>query len=62
MNRSISYSKVNNFIRNLPVKCASWEHIVVLLKANVNVLGQIIQSDAVKNIKSEIKDDFAFGV
>lgn len=41
--------------------CASWEHIVILLKANVEVLRKILQSDEVKSIRTEIKDDFAFG-
>lgn len=50
-----------NFIKDSRVECASWEHIVVLLKANVEILEKIIQSDKVKNIKTEIKDDFAFG-
>jgi len=50
-----------NFIKGSRVGCASWEHIVVLLKANVDVLGKIIQSDKVKNIITEIKDDFASG-
>ena len=49
-----------NFIKDSCVECASWEHIVVLLKANVKILKKIIQSDKVKNIKTEIKDDFAF--
>lgn len=49
------------FIEGSHVECASWEHIFVLLKANVEILKKIIQSDKVKNIKNEIKDDFAFG-
>jgi len=50
-----------NFIEGSRVECASWEHIVVLLKANVDILKKIIQSPKVKNIITEIKDDFAFG-
>lgn len=49
------------FIKNSRVECASWGHIVVLLKANVEILEKILRSDRVKNIKTEIKDDFAFG-
>ena len=49
------------FVKGSRVECASWEHIVVLLKANVEILGKILQSDKVKNIRSEIQDDFAFG-
>jgi hypothetical protein len=48
-----------NFINGSPVACDTWEHIVVLLKANVEILETIIQSDKVKNIKTEIKDDAA---
>ena len=51
-----------NFIKDSRVECVSWEHIVILLKANVEILEKIIQSDKVRNIKTEIKDDFAFGV
>ena len=50
-----------NFIEGSRLECASWEHIVVLLKANVDILKKIIQSHKVKNIITEIKDDFAFG-
>jgi len=49
------------FVKDSRVECASWEHIVILLKANVEVLRKILQSDEVKSIRTEIKDDFAFG-
>jgi hypothetical protein len=49
------------FVNNLRVECASWGHIIVLLNANVKILEKILQSDKVKNIKTPIKDDFAFG-
>lgn len=49
------------FIKGLCVECASWEHIVVLLKANVDILEKVLLSNKVINIKTEIKDDFAFG-
>jgi hypothetical protein len=48
------------FIKDSPVECASWEHIVVLLKANVDVLEKVLLSPKIINIKTEIKDDFAF--
>lgn len=50
-----------NFIKDTRVECATWEHIIVLLNANVKILEKILQSDRVKNIKTPIKDDFAFG-
>ncbi len=50
------------FIKGSRVKCASWDHIVVLLRANVEVLERILKSDVVKNIKTEIRDDFASGL
>jgi len=50
-----------DFIQGKRVECASWEHIIVLLQANVNILKQIILSDEVVNIKTEITDDFASG-
>ncbi|MBT9164931.1 MAG: hypothetical protein DDT23_00942 [candidate division WS2 bacterium] len=37
-----------NFIKDSRVECASWEHIVILLEANVKILKKIIQSDKVK--------------
>jgi len=49
------------FIKGSRVECASWEHIVVLLKANVDILEKVVLSNKVINIKTEIKDDFAFG-
>lgn len=49
------------FIKGSRVECASWEHIVVLLKANVDILEKVLLSNKVINIKTEIKDDFAFG-
>jgi len=49
------------FMKNSPVEYATWEHIIVLLNANVKILEKILQSDRVKNIKTPIKDDFAFG-
>lgn len=50
-----------NFIRGQRVECASWNHIIVLLKSNVDILGKILLSQNVENIKTEIEDDFASG-
>jgi len=47
------------FINGSRIDCASWEHIVVLLKANVDILGKVLLSDKVRSINTEIKDDFA---
>lgn len=49
------------FVKNSRVECASWEHIVVLLKANVDILEKVLLSAKIINIKTEIKDDFAVG-
>lgn len=49
------------FIKGSRIECASWEHIVVLLKANVDILQKVLLSNKVINIKTEIIDDFAFG-
>jgi len=48
------------FIKNKSIRCASWPEIIVLLKANVKVMEKILLSDKVRNIKTEIRDDFAF--
>lgn len=55
------YGMEFKFIKNSRIECATWEHIIVLLNANVKILEKILQSDRVKNIKTPIKDDFAFG-
>jgi hypothetical protein len=49
------------FVKNSRVECTSWEHIVVLLKTNVDILEKMLLSAKIINIKTEIKDDFAFG-
>ncbi len=50
-----------NFIKGQRVECASWNHIIVLLNSNVDILGKILLSPRVINIKTEKKDDFASG-
>ncbi|MGD9202233.1 MAG: hypothetical protein PVI26_11760, partial [Chitinispirillia bacterium] len=47
------------FRRGKPVKCASWNHIVVIIRANISVLESVLLSNKVSNIKSEISDSFA---
>jgi hypothetical protein len=42
-----------------PVECASWDHIVVILRATVAVLDAILFSERVSNISGEIPDAFA---
>jgi len=49
------------FIKDQRVECADWEHIVVLLEANIDILKQILLSSPVVNIKAEITDDYAAG-
>ena len=48
------------FVKNERVECASWQHIVVLLSANVSILKKILSSQKIVKIKTEIRDDFAF--
>ncbi len=50
-----------DFIENRRVECASWKHIIVLLDSNVDILEKILLSQKVKDIKTEIKDEFASG-
>ena len=50
-----------DFIKGKRVECASWEHIVVLLNSNIEVLKKILMSPQIVDIKTEINDDFAFG-
>lgn len=50
-----------DFIKGKRVECASWNHIVVLLNSNVDILNKILLSSKIANIKTEIKDDFASG-
>jgi hypothetical protein len=47
------------FCKGRPVQCASWKHIVIIIRANISVLGIILLSDKVSNFRSEIQDDFA---
>jgi hypothetical protein len=49
------------FIKGSRVECASWEHICVLLKANVEILNTLMRSNKLQNIRHEIQDDFALG-
>lgn len=52
---------VFDFIKGKRVECASWNHIIVLLNANVDILKTILLSSKVENIKTEIEDVFASG-
>jgi hypothetical protein len=49
------------FTANSRVECASWGHVVVLLRANIRIMERILQSDKVQSIRTEIRDDFASG-
>jgi hypothetical protein len=51
-----------DFTKDKPVKCAGWNHIVILLNSNVDILKQILLSASVVNIKTEIMDDYASGI
>lgn len=48
-----------SFIKDKKVECASWQHILIALEANIDILRKILLSNEVVNIKYEIKDDFA---
>jgi hypothetical protein len=50
-----------DFTKGERVECASWEHLVVLLESNVDIVKDILLSPKVVNIKTEINDDFASG-
>lgn len=47
------------FCKGKRVKCASWQHIVVTIRANISVLESVLFSKKVSDIRSEIPDDFA---
>lgn len=52
---------VFNFVKDNRVECAGWNHIVILLESNIDILKQILLSSIVTNIRTEIVDDFASG-
>jgi hypothetical protein len=47
------------FRKGRRVGCASWKHIVVIMRANISVLKSILFSNKVSNLRGEIPDDFA---
>jgi len=48
-----------DFIKDERIECANWEHILVLLNSNIDILREILLSDKVSNIQTDIADDFA---
>lgn len=48
-----------SFIKDEKVECASWQHILVALEANIDLLRKILLSNKIINLKNEVKDDFA---
>lgn len=52
---------VFDFVEDSRVECAGWNHIVILLESNIDILKQILLSSIVTNIRTEIVDDFASG-
>lgn len=52
---------VFDFVKDSRVECAGWNHIVILLESNIDILKQILLSSIVTNIRTEIVDDFATG-
>jgi hypothetical protein len=53
---------VFDFIKNSRVECAGWNHIVILLEANIDILKQVLLTTIVTNIRTEIIDDYASGI
>lgn len=49
------------FLKGKRVECASWRHIVVIIRANISVLKSILFSIKVSNLRGVIPDDFAAG-
>lgn len=47
------------FIKGEPVKCASWDHILVLIREIISILDCILFLGNVKIVKAEIQDRFA---
>jgi amino-acid N-acetyltransferase len=47
------------FIKGKKVECASWEHIIVIIRENISVLASVLFSENVSSIRSEIPDAFA---
>ena len=47
------------FCKGKSVECASWKHIVVIMRANISVLESVLFSNRVSNLRSEIPDAFA---
>ena len=51
-----------DFKRGQPVRCASWEHILAVVSCAIDVLKEILLSDAIKGVEDEIEDTFARGM
>jgi hypothetical protein len=47
------------FSEGQPVQCASWDHIVVIMRAVIGVLEAILFSERVSDIRGEIPDAYA---
>lgn len=44
------------------VKCASWDHIIKALSANIDVLSEILLSEEIKSLDHEIEDRYAVSI
>lgn len=51
--------KTFSFRNEKRVECASWDHIIVAVDSNVEILSKILLSDSIKAITHEINEDFA---
>ena len=60
VNMSITLNnKAFNFISGEPIKCASLEHIIVAISANIDLLNTILLNTEFVSIKHKIEDKFS---
>lgn len=46
------------FVRDQPITCASWQHVLAAIDATLDVLMQILQRERIRYIPGPIRDDF----
>lgn len=49
------------FRKGSRVECASWEHVIVIMRENISVLESVLLSNSVSKLRGEIRDAFAAG-
>jgi len=55
---NLNYSFENGYV----VECASWDHIIKAISANIDVLSEILLSKEIKSLNHEIEDKYAASV